>query len=178
MGKGMSGGYIPLAAAAIRDDLYYGAFWGADEANIHFAHGHTFGGNPIAAAVGITVLETIQRDNLIANGQRVGDHMRARLAKEVGELGILGELRGKGALVGVQFAEDQASRRPFPDEWRFGKRVEERLMEAGLILRCDPDWIALAPPLVTTVEQADEMVDILVQCLVDELHAGPGTRRV
>jgi adenosylmethionine-8-amino-7-oxononanoate aminotransferase len=173
MGKGMSGGYIPLAAAAIRDDLYYGAFWGPDEANIHFAHGHTFGGNPIAAAVGIAVLETIQRDNLIANGQRIGDHIRARLVKEVGAMGILGEVRGKGALIGVQLVEDPTSKRPFPVERRFGKRVEARLLDAGLILRCDPDWIALAPPLITTIAEADEMVDILIKCLADELKASP-----
>ncbi len=170
LGKGMSSGYAPLAAAAIRDGLYFSTFWGEDEANIHFAHGHTFGGNAISASAGLAVLEVIQSENLIANGQRIGDHIRARVQKEVADLGILGEVRGKGALIGVAFVEDMATKRTFPPERRFGKRVERRLLDAGLILRCDPDWIAFGPPLITTLEQADEMVDIFIKCLADELR--------
>jgi adenosylmethionine-8-amino-7-oxononanoate aminotransferase len=173
MGKGMSGGYAPLAATAVRDDLYYRAFWGADEANIQFAHGHTYGGHPVSCAAGIAVLEAIQNEGLMTKGQETGDHIRRRLAQEVDDLGILGEVRGKGALVGVQFAEDPATKRLFHPKRRFGKRVEARLLAAGLILRCDPDWIALAPPLTATIDQADEMVDILISCLGDELSGRP-----
>jgi len=171
MGKGMSSGYAPLAGVAIRDDLFYSAFWGEDDANIHFAHGHTYAGNPISAAAGLAVIEVIEKENLLANGQRTGQHIAERLRKEVAELGILGEVRGKGCLVGVEFVADMATHRPFPAEYKFGKRVERRLLAAGLILRCDPDWIALAPPLITTLAQADEMVDLLVSCLRDELRS-------
>lgn len=172
MGKGLSGGYAPLAAAAISDDLYYSAFWGEEEEGIHFGHGHTFAGNPISAAAGLAVIEVIEEGDLIAKGQRVGDHIRRRLEKEVGDLGVLGEVRGKGALVGVEFVQDMETRRAFPPERRFGKRVEKRLMDAGLILRCDPNWIAFGPPLITTLDQADEMVDVLVRCLADEIAGG------
>jgi len=169
MGKGMSCGYAPLANCAIRNSLYYSAFWGEDEANIHFNHGHTYGANPISAAVGLAVIEIIKRDNLLANGQKVGDHIRQRLQKEVAQLGILGEVRGKGCLIGIEFVEDMDSKRPFPIERMFGKRVEKRLMQEGLILRCNPEWIAFGPPLITTIAQADEMVDVFLKCLADEL---------
>ena len=105
-------------------------------------------------------------------GQEIGDRIKQRLVEEVAELGILGEVRGKGCLVGVEFVEDMNTKRPFSTERRFGKRVERRLLEAGLILRCDPNWIAFAPPLITTPEEADEMVDIFVKCLGDEVKEG------
>jgi adenosylmethionine-8-amino-7-oxononanoate aminotransferase len=172
MGKGMSSGYAPLAGVAIRDELYFSTFWGDDDANIHFAHGHTYGGNPIAAAAGLAALEVIEEGGLIANGQNTGDHIRRRLEREVAELGILGQVRGKGCLVCVEFVEDPARMRPFAAERQFGKRIERRLLNKGLILRCDPHWIAFAPPLITTLAQADEMVDIFVDCVKEELNNG------
>jgi adenosylmethionine-8-amino-7-oxononanoate aminotransferase len=172
-GKGLSSGYAPLAATAIRDDLYFSAFWGEDDANIHFAHGYTYAGNPISSAAGLAVIEVMERENLLANGRKIGDHIRERLAKDVSELGVMGEVRGKGCLAAVEFVQDMATRCPFPPERKFGKRVERRLVDAGVILRCDPDWIAFAPPLITTVEQADELIDIFVQCVSDEIKGKP-----
>ena len=172
MGKAMAGGYAPLAGVAIRDNLYFDAFWGDDEAEIQFAHGHTFGGNPISAAAGLAVIKVIERENLLANGSRVGDHIRSRLEKEVAALGILGEVRGKGCLIGVELVEDMQTGQPLAAHRKFGKRVEKRLLKRGLILRCNPEWIAFGPPLTTTIEQADEMVDIFMACLREELESG------
>jgi adenosylmethionine-8-amino-7-oxononanoate aminotransferase len=171
-GKGMGGGYAPLAAAAFDDALYFSAFWGEDSDNNFFSHGHTFGGNPIAAAAGLAVIDVMEKDHLIANGVRVGQRIRDRVEKGVRDLGVLGEVRGKGCLIGVEFVQDVARRTPFPAERKFGKRVERRLLEAGLILRCDPDWIAFGPPLTTTTAQADEMVDIFLACVRAEIENG------
>ena len=170
MGKGMGSGYAPLAGVAIRDDLYYRAFWGEDEANIHFAHGHTFAGNPISAAAGLAALEVIDGDNLIANGRKVGQHLRTELARRITDLGILGDVRGKGCLAGVEFVQDMDSKNPFGPQRMFGKCVERRMINAGMLARCDPDWIAIAPPLITTFQQADEMIEIVVQCVAAELQ--------
>jgi adenosylmethionine-8-amino-7-oxononanoate aminotransferase len=172
MGKGMSGGYAPLSGVAISDRLYFGAFWGDEEENIQFAHGHTYGANPLSAAAGLACIEVIEKENLIENGRRTGDYLRQRLSKVVGELGILGEIRGKGCLIGVEFVMDPLSRKHFPPERMFGKRVQRRLIEKGLILRCDPNWIALAPPLITTLDQADQIVELMSQALREELEKG------
>jgi adenosylmethionine-8-amino-7-oxononanoate aminotransferase len=170
MGKGMGSGYAPLAGTAFSDALYFNAFWGDESENIHFSHGHTFGGNPVSAAAGLAALEVIAANNLIENGKVIGEHLRNRIEKEVGRLGILGEVRGEGCLVGVEFVGNMESKKPFPVGKKFGKKVERRLLEEGLILRCDPDWIALAPPLTTTVSQADEIIDIFVRCLRKEVE--------
>jgi Adenosylmethionine-8-amino-7-oxononanoate aminotransferase len=168
-GKGLSSGYSPLAAVAIKDELYFSTFWGEDDENIQFATGHTFGGNPVSSAAGLATIEYIERNNLIENGRMIGEYIRSKLKKEIGKMGILGEIRGKGCLSCVEFVQDQVSNKPFPAERKFGKKVEKRLVEAGLILRCDPDWIAFAPPLITTKGQVDEMMDIFVKCVEKEL---------
>ncbi len=175
-GKGLGSGYAPLAAAIMSDDMYFGAFWGEEEQDVHFAHGHTFAGNPISAAIGLAALEVIEREGLIQKGQELGDHIRRRLEQEVRALGILGEVRGKGCLVGVEFVEDMSSGKPFAPERRFGKCVERRLIENGLILRCDPDWIAFGPPFVMTIEQADEMIEVFIDSVREELESGASAR--
>ena len=172
MGKGMGSGYAPLSGAAISDRLYFGAFWGEEEQSIHFMHGHTFGANPLSAAAGLACLEVIEKEKLIENGRKIGDYLRQRLAKEIGELGILGEVRGKGCLVGIEFAQDPKTRKHFPAPRMFGKRLQRRLFAKGLILRCDPDWIAVAPPLITTQAQAGEIVDVIMEALRAELAEG------
>jgi adenosylmethionine-8-amino-7-oxononanoate aminotransferase len=168
-GKGMASGYAPLSAMIVRDELYENAFWGDEEVNPGFSHGHTFGGNPISAAAGLAVVEVIERDGLIEKAEHVGKHIRQRLETAVAAKGILGEVRGVGALSCVEFVEDMKAKRPFPAKRRFGKRLEHRMRNAGLLLRCDPDWIAFAPPLTMTIEQADEMLEIFVECLGQEL---------
>jgi adenosylmethionine-8-amino-7-oxononanoate aminotransferase len=170
MGKGMGSGYAPLAGVAFRDDLYFDGFWGEDHENVHFAHGHTFGANPISAAAGLAALQVIEENDLIANGRVIGDYLRRRVAEEVGKLGILGEVRGKGCLMAVEFVRDPKTLESFPVERHFGKKVERRLLEKGLILRCDPNWIALAPPLITTLEQAAGIVDIFIEAVREELE--------
>ncbi len=169
MGKGMGGGYAPIAAAAFDDDHYFAAFWGEEADNLQFAHGHTFGGNPIAAAAGLAVLNVIEQDGLVAKGAAIGALIKDRVCSGVESLGILGEVRGKGCLVGVEFVQDMKTNAPFPPERRFGKCVERRLLDAGLILRCDPDWIAFGPPFSTTTAEAKEMVDVFLRCVREEL---------
>lgn len=171
-GKGLSSGYSPLSAIGIKDDLYYSAFWGEDEENIQFASGHTFGGNPVSCAAGLAVIDVVEKENLIENGRKIGDHLRNRLKRETERLGVFGDIRGKGCLVCVEFVENMETKKPFPAQRNVGKKLEKRMLDAGLILRCDPNWIAFAPPLITTIEQADEMVDVFTMCLAEELRNG------
>ena len=169
IGKGLASGYAPLAGMIVKDQLHFSAFWGDESENINFAHGHTFGGNPISAAAGLAVIEVMEKEKLISQGVKVGEYIRSQLQKEMTALGILGEVRGRGALSCVEFVEDMESKRSFPNSRNFGKRVEKRLLKKGLILRCDPHWIGFAPPLITTISQADEMVKIFVVGVSDEL---------
>jgi len=172
MGKGMGSGYGPLAGLAMRDHVAQ-AFWGEDGANIEFSHGHTFGGNPLSSAAGVAAIREVLDRDLLANARRIGDHLRARL-DELSSLNVITDIRGKGLLIGFGLARDVAKGVPWAAEVRFGQQVARRAMEKGLILRADPDWIALAPPLTITEEEADLLFDLLAESLREEVEARRG----
>jgi adenosylmethionine-8-amino-7-oxononanoate aminotransferase len=159
-GKGMSGGYAPLAAILIRDRLA-DAFYGDAEENRQFHHGHTYAGNPVACAAGVAaVTQMIERD-IVGNARRQGERLRARLS-ELGErFKLVGDVRGAGLLQGIEFVQDRASGIPFPARVRPGKLVEREARERGLLLRCGNEFAALAPPLIVTTQDVDEMCGIL-----------------
>ncbi len=161
MGKGISSGYAPLAAIAIRDHVA-AAFWGEDEDEVEFADGHTYGGNPLAAAAGLASIAEIEDRNLTRRARELGGQLLHRL-EAVQELGVVGEIRGRGLLIGVEFVKDTATKEKFPADRKFGLLVGKRALEKGLILRFDPDWIAFAPPLIMSDAEMDQMMDIFTE---------------
>jgi adenosylmethionine-8-amino-7-oxononanoate aminotransferase len=165
-GKGMSSGYAPLAAAVVRRHIGE-CFWG--KPGTEFAHGHTYAGNPVAAAAGLASIREILERRLPENAQRVGAHLVSRL-EALRPLGVIGEIRGKGLMIGVEFVRDPATKAPFPAETQFGLRVGKRCLDHGLLLRFDPHWIAFGPPLVVTESDIDRMVAILEQSLREVLE--------
>jgi adenosylmethionine-8-amino-7-oxononanoate aminotransferase len=165
MGKGMSSGYAPLAGIAFRDHVA-AAFWGAE--GREFSHGHTYGGNPLACAAGIAAItEVIERD-LCTAARELGAHLRGRI-EALRSWGIIGDVRGKGLLLGIEFVRDLDTKEPFGPEVQFGRRVQRKCLDKGLILRCDPDWVAFAPPLVATREEIDLMVERFAESVEEVL---------
>ncbi len=159
-GKGMSSGYAPLAAILIRNRIA-DAFYGEAEDNRQFHHGHTYAGNPVACAAGIaTVTQLIERD-IVGNARRQGERLRARLVELAERFPLIGDVRGMGLLQGVEFVKDRATGESFPPRARPGKLVERAARERGLILRCGNEFAALAPPLIVTAQDIDEMCGIL-----------------
>ncbi len=154
-GKGMSGGYAPLAAILIRDRIA-SAFYGAEEDNVQFHHGHTYAGNPVACAAGVAVITQLVERDLIGNAKRQGAHLRERLEHLAERFPIIGDVRGAGLLQGVEFRRDR-----LPGAMRPGKLVEAEARARGLLLRCGVDFAAFAPPLTVTEADIDEMTDIL-----------------
>jgi adenosylmethionine-8-amino-7-oxononanoate aminotransferase len=165
-GKGMSSGYAPLAAALVSDKVAR-SFWGAP--GTEFAHGHTYAGNPVSCAAGLASVREILERKLPENARTVGAHLVRRL-EGLRALGIVGEIRGKGLMIGVEFVQDPATKRPFPPELKLGMRIGKRAMENGLLLRFDPHWIAFGPPLIVTEQDIDAMVAILEQSIREVLQ--------
>jgi adenosylmethionine-8-amino-7-oxononanoate aminotransferase len=154
-GKGMSGGYAPLAAILIRDRIA-SAFYGAEADNVQFHHGHTYAGNPVACAAGVAVITQMLERDLVGNAKRQGAHLRARLEQMAVRFPIIGDVRGAGLLQGVEFRRDR-----FPGAARPGKLVEAEARARGLLIRCGADFAAFAPPLTVTEADIDEMTGIL-----------------
>lgn len=167
-GKGMSTGAAPLGAMIARTELA-DAFFGPAESEVHFAHGHTFAGNPLAAAVGCAVIDEIVEHDLCAKAARLGESLRARLEK-LRRFGVVREIRGRGVLLGVEFAEDPATGRPFPPERKLGAALKRTAQENGLIMRIDPDWFAVCPALIAEEADLDEMCARIEKSLTDALE--------
>jgi len=165
-GKGMSSGYAPLAAAIVRDHVA-ACFWGPQ--GTEFAHGHTYAGNPVAAAAGLASIQEIRDRDLPGNARRVGAYLVERL-EALRPLGIIGEIRGKGLLIGVEFVQDPATKAPFPPGVNIGLRIGKQALRNGLLLRFDPHWIAFGPPLIVTERDIDAMLAILEQSIREVLR--------
>lgn len=158
MGKGMSGGYAPLSGIAFSDRIAE-AFWGPEEAGIEFAHGHTYAANPVACAAGLAAIHELESRNLIENCRKMGAHLRKKLDDLQDDVGIIGEVRGKGLLLGMELVADRKTKAQFDPP--IGVRIGKEALRRGLLTRFDPHWIALAPPLIVTEADLDEMVGIL-----------------
>jgi adenosylmethionine-8-amino-7-oxononanoate aminotransferase len=166
--KGLSGGYAPLSAMICTRRIA-DAFWGPIESNPGFVEGHTFEGNPIACAAGIAVLREVVERDLCGNARRMGERLRAGFEALARKYGVIGDVRGKGLLQGVEFVRDTRTKEPFPAEVGFGLRVGRRALANGLLCRFDPNWLAFGPPLVVTSEQLDEMLAVLDRSLGEAL---------
>jgi len=154
MGKGMSSGYSPLGAIAFKDSIA-DAFYGKE--GLEFSHGHTFGGNPLTCAAAIASTMEIIDKKLPENAKKMGKYLWERL-EEFEELGIVGEIRGKGLLIGMEFVKDRKTKAQFQD--RFGVQLGLTALSEGLIIRYDPNWIAFAPPLIVNEGEIDLMIGI------------------
>ncbi len=171
LGKGLSGGYAPLSAVVISREVA-AAFWGEPGDLVQFHSGHTYGANPVACAIGIAALEQLVRDDLAANAVLQGERLRAGLRRQQERLSWIGDVRGMGLLVGVEFIADRATRARFPAAAGIGIRVRDAARRRGLLLRASHWMLVLAPPLTIAAAEVDEILDILGAALDDVVAAG------
>ncbi|VTR97302.1 aminotransferase family protein [Tuwongella immobilis] len=165
--KGLSGGFLPLSAMITRKPIA-DAFWGPIETNPGFVEGHTFEGHPIACAAGIAVLREILERDLCANARAQGQVLRAGFERLSQKYGIIGDIRGKGLLQGVEWVADVPSKRRFADP--IGMKIGRRALHNGLLCRFDPHWLAFGPALISTTEQIEEMLDLLDRSIDEVFH--------
>jgi adenosylmethionine-8-amino-7-oxononanoate aminotransferase len=164
-GKGLSSGAIPLGAMITREDMG-DAFFGAAEDDIHFAHGHTYAGNPLACAVGIAVIDEMVENELDRKARETGEYLATKL-EGLKQYGVIREVRGKGLLRGVEFWRNPQSKALFPE---LGTALKKTALQNGLIMRIDPNWFAVAPALIAQKADIDELYDLLERSLLDALE--------
>ncbi len=164
-GKGISSGMLPLGAMIAREDMA-DAFYGRSEDEVQFAHGHTFAGNPLASAVGIAVLDEIIENQLTDKAQALGEYLSQKLQKLM-SLGVIREIRGKGILRGVELVKDTATMAPFPE---LGQALKGSALKNGVIMRIDPTWFAVAPPLIAEKSDIDDLCERIEKSLSDALE--------
>ena len=132
---------------------------------MEFAHGHTFGGNPLACAAGIAVIDVILENDLLSRSCAIGEQLTRRL-RDLKKFGVIREVRGMGALRGVELVRDTDSMKPFPE---LGLALKKTALENGLIMRIDPNWFAVAPALIASDDEVDELCNLVEKSLRDAL---------
>jgi 4-aminobutyrate aminotransferase len=127
------------------------------------SHASTFGGNPVCIAAALATLDVIEKEGLLRNSQEVGDYMRKRMQDWPNKYRIVGDVRGRGLMIGVEIVKDQSTREPAAGE---RDRIVELAFERGvLFLGCGPSTVRIAPALVVTKDEADVAIDALEESI-------------
>jgi adenosylmethionine-8-amino-7-oxononanoate aminotransferase len=157
LAKGLSGGYLPLAATLVTDHIYQ-AFLGDFAQNRTFFHGHSYTGNALACAAACKSLDIFAEEKVLENGRAKIALLEKTLAEQIAPLPHVGEIRQCGFMIGIELSEDPATRRSYPPELRMGARVTQHVRKYGVILRPLGDVVVLMPPLSITPYQIRELV--------------------
>jgi adenosylmethionine-8-amino-7-oxononanoate aminotransferase len=168
--KGLAGGYAPLGAV-IMSDAVADTFLGSD---ISFVHDFTYGAHPVACAAGLAVLRIIERDRLVENAAVQGEYLFGCLRELAETQSLIGDIRGKGLLAGIELVADRTYGTPAPPELELSRRAHLASQEHGLMIYPGAgsdgevgDQILVSPPLTVTREEIDEIVERLALGLKD-----------
>lgn len=164
LAKGIGGGYVPVGATLVSERIY-AAF---ESSSTSFRHGETFAGHTLTAAIGSAVLEEIERLDLVARAAAMGVLLGTKL-EALRALPIVGDVRGKGLLHGIELVRDKATKAPFPRQRHVSEQVADEAMARGLLVIAgggcvdgvDGDTIALAPPYIVEPAEVEAIADIL-----------------
>lgn len=158
LAKGITGGYLPLAAT-LTTDAVYETFLGEYAEFKAFFHGHTYTGNPLAAAVAVASLELFRKNRVLEALQEKIFFLQNRLQTWQDHPHI-GDIRQRGFMVGVELVQDKAAKEPYPPAERRGHQVILAARRLGAILRPLGDVIVLMPPLAITLDELDQLLTI------------------
>ena len=153
MAKGIASG-MPLGITMTRAEIMD---W------VPGSHASTFGGNPVCIAAAMATLDVIEREGLLRNAQEVGNHMMKRMADWPKKHKIVGDVRGRGLMIGVDIVKDQKTR-------EYGSAERDRIVEGAfergvLFLGCGPSTVRIAPALIVTKDEGDVAVDVLEESI-------------
>jgi adenosylmethionine-8-amino-7-oxononanoate aminotransferase len=161
--KGLTGGYLPLAATLTTQKVYE-AFLGEYTEFRTFFHGHSYTGNALACAAALATLDVFVHDRVIEGLAAKTADLREALAP-LGRHPHVGEIRQCGLMVGIELVQDRATKNRFPVAERIGWNVSREARALGLLTRPLGDVLVLVPPLVSTHADLSEMVRILGQAV-------------
>lgn len=159
--KGVTSGYIPLGGVMVGDRIAKVLI----EQGGEFNHGYTYSGHPVACAVGLANIGVLQREGIV---QKVHDETGPYLAAQFASLAthpLVGEVQTCGLMGAVQFVQDKATNAPFPADLGLGMLCRGHCFGNGLVMRAVGDRMIVAPPLVITRDQIDEMMVLIRKCL-------------
>ena len=168
--KGITGGYLPLAATLTTEEIYE-AFLGEYHEFKTFFHGHTYTGNPLACAAACANLEVFEKERTLERMATKVELLAKRL-KEFWSLPHVGDVRQKGFMVGVELVADRKTKEPFPPQMKVGQKVILEARRQGVVIRPLGDVIVLMPPLAIPEGELERLAEVVHDAIkkVTTLH--------
>jgi adenosylmethionine---8-amino-7-oxononanoate aminotransferase len=166
--KGLTGGYMPLAATLTTDEIYQGFLGTYDEFKTFF-HGHSFTGNPLGCAVALANLQVFRQEKTLSR-LSAKIKMLTQWLKPIADIPHVGDIRQRGFMVGIELVQDTTTKTPYPLSAKTGHHVAAIARSKGLILRPIGNVLVLIPPLSTTTEELKKMLEIIKKS-IETLHS-------
>ena len=165
LGKGMGAGYAPIAAALASEKVIEPILAGTKVV----MSGHTLSANPQSCAVSLAVLEYLEKNKIVSEVESKGDYLKNRLLKLKNDYSFIGDVRGKGLLLGIEFVEDATTKTPFSREALVTQKMISFAKEKGLLVYpagagidgVNGDSIIISPPLTITKDELDDLLTLL-----------------
>jgi len=160
--KGLSSGYTPMGAAVCNKKVFDAIMV---DGSGHFIHGHTYASNPLSCGIALKVMEIIEREEFIQNGAAQGDYLMDKM-QDLYKYPIVGDIRGKGLMIGMEFVQDKETKEPFDPSLKMNAKINNACMEEGLVLypgggsaNGKGDHVLVAPPINITREEVDSLYE-------------------
>ncbi|MFV0473746.1 MAG: aminotransferase, partial [Pikeienuella sp.] len=169
--KALSSSYLPISATIVSEDIHQSMVAESEKQGV-FAHGVTYAGHPVCAAVALETLKIYEERDMVGHIRRVSPRFMARL-KALGEHPLVGEARGVGLIGAIELTGDRKSKAPFNPALGVGPKVQAYAMERGVIVRALRDAVAFCPPLIIDEGQIDMLFDGVAGAL-DQVQAELG----
>jgi len=165
VGKGITGGYLPIAATLTTEEIY-NAFYDDYHKYKTLFHGHSYTGNQLGCAVALENIRLFEAEKLVEQVSEKADYLRLLLS-EFHALDHVGDIRQLGFMCGIELVLSKETKEPFPAHQRIGYHVTLRMRELGMLTRPLGDVIVFMPPLVSSKEELKEMVAIMKKAIVE-----------
>ncbi|MEE8074035.1 MAG: adenosylmethionine--8-amino-7-oxononanoate transaminase [Candidatus Binatia bacterium] len=164
LGKGITGGYLPLAATLATEEIF-SAFLGEYRDIKTFFHGHTYTGNPLGCSVALASLEIFRNEKVLEKMQPKILTLKSRLEQDFLPLVHVGDVRQWGFMIGIELVEEKVSLRRYPPEKRMAHRVILEARRRGVVVRPLGDVVVLMPPLTITADELNTLLDVTLESI-------------
>ncbi len=155
--KGLSGGYLPLAAT-LATDAVYESFLGPFESRRTFFHGHSYTGNPLACAAALASLRLFDEDHTLEHVRMMAERLAEGL-RSIADLEHVGDVRQRGLMIGIELVKDKKTKEEFDYAERVGHRVALAARQRELMLRPLGNVVVLMPPLAIAPAEVDFLIE-------------------
>ncbi|HJO45084.1 MAG TPA: aspartate aminotransferase family protein [SAR324 cluster bacterium] len=155
--KGITSGYFPLGGIGISDEIYQTM----TESETAWMHAYTYSSHPVGCSVGLAMLDLIEKEDFTTQARDKGARLLTNLKDTLGDHPNVGDVRGLGMMCAVEIVKDQSNGEEFDASEKIGPKVHQAGVQRGLFSRVRGDVYCLAPPIITSEQQLDQIVDIL-----------------